>query len=102
MQFLVVAYDGTDEKALERRLAAREEHLKLASEMAATGTLLYATAIQSDEGKMIGSVIACNFPSQEALDQWLKNEPYMKGNVWQKIEIKRCQQVPFIKTYLVQ
>jgi hypothetical protein len=33
MQFVVIAYDGTDEAALDRRMAVREAHLALAKEM---------------------------------------------------------------------
>ena len=33
MQFIVIAYDGTDEGALERRLAVRDAHLKSAKEI---------------------------------------------------------------------
>lgn len=97
MQFMVLGYDGTDEQALERRLAAREKHLGLAAQMAEQGEILYAAAIQDDAGKMIGSMIICEFPSRADLDQWLKAEPYVTGNVWQKLEIKGCQVAPFCK-----
>jgi uncharacterized protein YciI len=95
MQFLVVAYDGTDEGALERRLKVREAHLKSAQEMYDTGKWLYAAAILNDDGKMIGSMIVCEFPSRAELDQWLEEEPYVAGDVWQKIEVNRAQVAPF-------
>jgi uncharacterized protein YciI len=95
MQFLVVAYDGTDAGALERRLKVREAHLKSAQEMYDTGKWLYACAILNDDGKMIGSMIVCEFPSRDELEQWLKEEPYVVGNVWQKIEVNRAQVAPF-------
>ena len=92
MQFIVLGYDGTDEKALERRLAVREDHLKSAKELYETGKWLYAAAILNDAGTMIGSMIVCDYQSREELqEQWLNNEPYVKGNVWQKIEVKRAQ-----------
>ncbi|WP_281274651.1 hypothetical protein [Lysinibacillus telephonicus] len=28
MQYIITAYDGTDDKAIDRRLMAREDHLK--------------------------------------------------------------------------
>lgn len=95
MQFIVIAYDGTDEKAFDRRLAVRESHLKLANELYESGTWLFASAILNDEGKMIGSMIVCDFPSRDELDEWLKVEPYITGHVWQKIEINRAQVPPF-------
>jgi uncharacterized protein YciI len=98
MQFLVVAYDGTDAGAMERRLKVREAHLKSAQEMYDTGKWLYATAILNDDGKMIGSMIVCEFPSRDELEQWLKEEPYVVGNVWQQIEVNRAQVAPFCAT----
>ena len=95
MQFIVIAYDGTDEKALERRLAVREAHLKSAEEMSESGRWLYAAGILNDDGKMIGSMIVCDFPSREELEQWLKEEPYVVGNVWKKINVNRAQVAPF-------
>ena len=92
MQFIVLGYDDTDEGALNRRLAARDAHLKGAKEMYVNKQWLYAAAILDDDGKMIGSMIVCDFPSRNALEeQWLKAEPYVIGEVWNKIEIHRAQ-----------
>ncbi|MED4402690.1 YciI family protein [Metabacillus fastidiosus] len=91
MQYVVTAYDGTDEKAIDRRLAAREEHLKSIERRFKEGQHLYGAAILDDEGKMIGSMMVVDYPSREELDNWLKVEPYVTGNVWQKIEIKQCK-----------
>jgi len=92
MQFIVIAYDGTDEKALERRMAVREKHLKYAQQMFDEGKWLYASAILDDDGKMIGSMIVCDYPSREELnEQWLKHEAYVTGNVWETIKIHRTK-----------
>ena len=97
MQFIVIAYDGTDEGALDRRLAAREAHLQQAKEMFDTGKWLYAVGILNDDGRMIGSMIVCDFPSKYDLEeQWLSNEPYVIGNVWKEIEVNRAQVAPFL------
>jgi uncharacterized protein YciI len=99
MQFIVIAYDGTDEGALDRRLAVRDTHLQLAKEWFDKGNWLYAVGILNDTGKMIGSMIVCDFPSRKELEeQWLKQEPYVVGNVWEKIEINRAQVAPFCST----
>ena len=50
MQFIVLGYDGDDGDALERRLAARDEHLTMAREMFDQGKWLYAAAILSEKG----------------------------------------------------
>ncbi|MFA7227535.1 MAG: YciI family protein [Melioribacteraceae bacterium] len=92
MQFIVIAYDGTDEKALERRMAVREDHLKYAQKMFDEKKWLYASAILDDDGKMIGSMIVCDYNSRAEMDeQWLKYEVYVTGNVWKTISIHRAK-----------
>ena len=88
MQFLLIAYDGTDENALERRMKVREEHLKRISVLKSSGNFLYGGAILDDSGKMIGSSILYEFPDRQALDEKLKEEPYLTEGVWQKVEIR--------------
>jgi uncharacterized protein YciI len=96
MQFLLVAYDGTDEQALQRRMAVREAHLTNAQKMFEAGELWYAAGILNEAGKMIGSMMLCDFPSRQDMEkQWLINEPYIVGKVWEKIEIARAQVAPF-------
>ena len=94
MQFLVIAYDGKDEKAMDRRTAARAAHLAGIEKMKAEGKALYGVAILDTQEKMIGSVMVADFPSRADLDSWLKIEPYVTGNVWQKIEILPCRVPP--------
>ena len=95
MQFIVRGLDGTDEKALERRMAARENHLAMAKKMYASKNWLYAAAILDDDGKMVGSVIVCDFESKAALQaRWLDQEPYILGNVWETVEVTRAQVAP--------
>jgi len=97
MQFMVLGYDGVDKDALARRMAAREAHLKIGKEMYDAGKWLYAAGILNDEGKMCGSLIVCEFESREEMEkQWLGREPYNRGNVWQKVDIRRVQAAPFI------
>ena len=96
MQFIVMGYDGTDENALDRRMAARKNHLDMAQKLYADGRWLYAAAILDDDGKMVGSMIVCDFESREDLEsQWLNNEAYITGKVWVKVDIKRAQVAPF-------
>lgn len=94
MQFLVLGYDGADDQALSRRMAVREAHLALGDKMRDAGKMLYGAAILDDNGKMIGSILICEFDSRAELDQWLKEEPYMTGGVWQKVEVQNCKVGP--------
>ena len=96
MQFVLIAYDGTDEGALGRRMAAREGHLKLGKELHDTGKWLYAAGILDDNGKMIGSMIVCDFASRGDMQrEWLSREPYISGKVWKTIDIRSAQPAPF-------
>ena len=88
MQFLLLAYDGTDSGALDRRLKVRQDHLDKISIFKKSGEFLFGGAILNDEGKMIGSMIVYEFPDRKTLDEKLKDEPYITNGVWNKIEIK--------------
>lgn len=90
MQFLVIGKDGTDEKALERRMAVREVHIKLGDEMEASGNRWYGCVLLDDNEKMIGSMTVMDFPSEKEFKEWLKKEPYANNNVWKTIEIYKC------------
>lgn len=88
MQFLITAYDGKDEKASERRLAAREQHLKTVTRMKEEGRHLFAAAILDENEKMIGSVLIVDFPSKDELHEYLEKEPYVVEKVWEEIDVK--------------
>lgn len=94
MQFLILAYDGTDAGALERRMAARPAHISLGDQLRDAGKLLFGTAILDDTGKMIGSMFVAEYDSREELDQWLKIEPYVTQGVWENIQVSPCRVGP--------
>lgn len=96
MQFLLIAYDGTDEGAQERRLKVRPEHLDKIEKLKKTGEFLFGGAILSENGQMIGSMIVYDFPDRATLDVMLKGEPYIFGKVWEKVEIKPFRAVKTI------
>ena len=88
MQFLVVAYDGTDIDAKKRRLAVRAAHLQGAAELKQAGKLIAGGAILDDEENMIGSTLYVEFKSRADLDSWLSNDPYVTGDVWRNITVQ--------------
>ena len=94
MQFIITAYDGKDDKALDRRLAVREAHLQLVEKLFEEKKYLYGMAIVDSNEKMIGSCVVVDFPTREELEDYLNIEPYVKGNVWQEIDIKTCKVAP--------
>ncbi len=92
--YVVVAHDGTDEAALERRMAAREAHLTVARRMKTEGKILHAGALLDDNRRMIGSMLVVAFLNRAELDEWLRTDPYVTENVWQNIEVRLFQPAP--------
>lgn len=90
MQFLIIAYDGTDEGALERRQTARSHHTKMTYEAMQRGEHLLETAIRNEAGQPIGSMMVVEYRSRADLDAWLAQEPYMTAQVWQSVTIEPC------------
>ena len=85
MQYLVIAYDN--ENALERRLESREAHMEGARKLMAEGKIINAGALIEDD-VMVGSTLFIDFETDEELDEWLENEPYVKNNVWNMDEFQ--------------
>jgi|TARA_B110000914_G_scaffold157949_1_gene138901 uncharacterized protein YciI len=87
MQFLVTAYDGKDDGALDRRMSVRKAHINGANELKEAGHLIAGGAILDEAEQMIGSTMFVDFDSKAELDQWLASDPYVTGNVWQDISV---------------
>lgn len=92
MQFLVIAYDGTDAEAAQRRQAAREAHLAGARRRKAEGRTVAGGAILDEAGRMIGSAAIVDYPSRDELDTWLRTDPYVTGGVWVNIQVQPFRQ----------
>lgn len=84
MQFLITAYDG--EKMLEKRMEVRPQHLENMSKV--NGKVLCAGGILDEDGKMKGSVLILDFSSRDQLDAYLKTEPYIIENVWERVTVE--------------
>jgi len=87
-QYIVYAWDGNDEQALERRMKARPAHFDNSRRIKANGNFIVGGAILNDEGKMIGSTMVVQFETKEDLQQWVDTEPYITGKVWERIDIR--------------
>ncbi|HEK21403.1 MULTISPECIES: YciI family protein [unclassified Mucilaginibacter] len=87
-QYLVTAYDFTDEGAYERRMNVRPHHLDGAKELKESGNYVFAGAMLDDDGRMIGSVMILQFESEEQLEAWKQREPYITQQVWETVDVK--------------
>ena len=90
MQFLVIGKDGTDKKAIKRRMAVRQAHLDLGDQMEQSGSRWYGAVLLDDNQIMIGSMAVMDFPSKKELQEWLDHEPYVTGGVWKSVEVIKC------------
>ena len=50
-------------------------------------TILFG-GLLDEEGRMKGSALVMEFPDKVALEEYLKNKPYVVVGVWQKIEVE--------------
>jgi uncharacterized protein YciI len=84
---------------LDRRLAARPEHLARLQALQAEGRLLLAgpcPAIDSpDPGPagFSGSIIVAEFASLEAAQAWADADPYVAAGVYEKVTVKPFKKV---------
>jgi uncharacterized protein len=89
IQFVIEALDHTDAEGLSRRMAVREKHLAGAATLRNNGNYIVGGAKIDDDGKMIGSTMIVQFPTEADFQAYFDNEPYVKGNVWGKINVYR-------------
>jgi uncharacterized protein YciI len=86
--------------SLQKRLAARPEHVQRLEALQSEGKLLLAgpfPAIDAqDPGSagFTGSLIVADFPTLEAAKAWANADPYMSAGVYVSVEVK-----PFKKTF---
>src|SRR5262245_14153673 len=87
-QYLIMAQDGRDEDALERRKLVRPLHMEGARKLKENGNFVIGGAILDDNDNMRGSIMIVQFETEEGLKEWYSNEPYITNGVWKVIEIK--------------
>ena len=93
MQFIITAYDGADSEALERRMDFRPRHLENMKKVMEQVKVLCAGGITNEEGVPVGSFLIMDFPTREALDNYLKTEPYITEKVWEQVKVEPCNAV---------
>ncbi|MFN6961466.1 MAG: YciI family protein [Rhodocyclaceae bacterium] len=97
MLYMILGEDTPD--SLDKRLAARPDHLERLQRLMAEGRLLLAgpcPAIDSpDPGPagFSGSLIVAEFDSLEAAQTWAAADPYVAAGVYARITVKPFKQV---------
>ncbi len=86
------------ENSLEKRLAARPDHVARLTALVDQGRLIIAgpmpavDSIDPGEAGMTGSMIVAEFTSLEAANAWARDDPYVAAGVYEQVSVK-----PFIK-----
>lgn len=87
------------ENSLEKRLAARPDHIARLKELNEQGRLLIAgphPAIDSEDpgsAGFTGSLVVAEFPSLAEAQQWADNDPYISAGVYEKVTVKPYKKV---------
>jgi uncharacterized protein YciI len=91
---------GTDfPQSLDKRMAARSAHVERLKQLLAEGRLIMAgpnPAIDSPDPGIAGfsgSLIVAEFESLEQAQTWAADDPYVKQNVYQSVEVKPFNKV---------
>lgn len=85
MQFLIIAYDHVG--AIDKRMEHRPAHVEGTQKLMAEGKIISACALIEEE-QMVGSSVVTNFSNEEEFNEWIQNEPYVKGDVWNMDDIQ--------------
>jgi len=78
-QYLIIAEDGKDDGALDRRKEVRPLHLAGAKKLKENGNFVIGGAMLDDDANMRGSIMIVQFESQDDFQKWYDNEPYITG-----------------------
>jgi len=97
MYYAIISEDI--DNSLEKRLAARPDHLARLEELKAQDRLLIAgphPAIDSDnpgEAGFSGSLVVAEFDSLEAAQEWADQDPYVSAGVYANVKVKPFKKV---------
>lgn len=97
MWYAIIAEDV--ENSLEKRVAARPQHLQRLNDLQAQGRLLLAgphPAIDAEDpgpAGFSGSLVVVDFPSLEDAKSWANADPYADAGVYAKVTVKPFRKV---------
>ncbi len=97
MLYAIIAEDRED--SLDRRLAARPDHLARLEALKDQGRLILAgphPAIDSEDpgpAGFSGSLVVAEFPSLEEARAWADADPYVAAGVYARVTVKPFRKV---------
>ena len=97
MWYVIEGYDG--DGVLERRQAARPEHLARLTALAGAGRLMLAgpcpaiDAADPGPAGFSGSLVVAEFESLETAREWAEADPYVAAGVYSRTEVRPFRRV---------
>lgn len=97
MWYAIEGYDG--DNVLDKRLAARAEHLARLGQLRDAGRLLLAgpcPAIDAEDpgpAGFSGSIVIAEFESLQAAQAWADADPYIAAGVYQRVQVRPFRKV---------
>jgi len=97
MLYAIIAQDNPD--SLERRLAARPDHLERLQQLKEQGRLILAgphPSIDSEDpgpAGFSGSLVVAEFSSLNEAEAWANEDPYIKADVYAQVIVKPFKKV---------
>ena len=92
MLFMIYAEDHPG--SLDRRLAARPQHLARLETLATEGRLVLAGPLPAASGEgFTGSLIVADFEHLEAAEAFAETDPYLAAEVYARVTVKPFKQV---------
>ena len=82
MGYAIIAWDGDDAGAVDRRMAVRDRHVENLHGWAADGRLAFGAPLYTPDWKPAGSLMLLQVPDRAGLDAYLASEPFAAGDVW--------------------
>ena len=92
MWYVIIGEDNAD--SLEKRMAARPQHIERLQELTKQNRLLVAgpnPAVDSEDpgtAGFTGSIIIAEFSSLKEAEQWASIDPYVEAGVYKTVTVK--------------
>jgi uncharacterized protein YciI len=93
MSYVVIAWDGTDKDAPNRRMAVRDRHLEVITRWAKAGRLQLGFPTFRPDGSIAGSLMFLD-EDEVGVKEYLAEEPFAREGVWQSYEARPFRIAP--------
>lgn len=94
MGHVILGWDGEDAEAPARRARARDRHLEVLHQWAASGRLNLAVPLFRADGSVAGSVMILGDEDEVGTREYLMDEPFARDGVWLSYQMRPFRIAP--------